>query len=125
MKSEPIYTEEQFQECLNKELKEAIDVIEKHKKYISLLESKNEQLLKSDRLCNDRFSELRMATHTMRFKSEICTYRPYAIKDIQQQIINEMDKEDCIKYDDLEDGTVMASVRVLDWRNRKVLRFVE
>ena len=125
MKSKPIYTEEQFQERLNKELRQAVAAIANLKAKNEKLEKSNEKL--SSRACalNGRLVELCVGIHEMKFKSEICTFRPFAIKDLQRQIIREMDEEGCIKYEDLEDGTVMASVRVLDWHNHKVKSFIE
>lgn len=125
MKSKPIYTEEQFQERLNKELRQAVATIANLKAENEKLEKGKEWFSRRAAKLEDRLVELSAGTHEMKFKSEICTYHPYAIKDLQKQIIREMDKEDCIKYEDLEDGTVMASVRVLDWRNHEVKSFIE
>lgn len=125
MKSKPIYTEEQFQERLNKELRQAVATIANLKAENEKLEKGKEWFSRRAAKLEDRLVELSAGTREMKFKSEICTYHPYAIKDLQKQIIREMDKEDCIKYEDLEDGTVMASVRVLDWRNHEVKSFIE
>ena len=125
MKSKPIYTEEQFQERLNKELRQSIAAIANLKAKNEKLEKSNKKLYCKALKLEDRLTELSIGTHEMKFKSEICIFRPFAIKDLQRQIIREMDKEDCIKYEDLEDGTVMASVRVLDWHNHEVKSFIE
>lgn len=128
MKKKHKYSEEEFQECLqlclNSELKEAIAVIEHFKKENGDLKQENERLERNfisarrDAVSlKNRLIEMGQGLHEWKFHSEICTYRPIAIKELKQKIIEEMDEQGCIEYADLEDGTVSASVRVLDWKN--------
>ena len=125
MKSKPKYTEIQFQERLNEELKDALDLIEKLEECNASLARYNEEILKQLSYYKDRTVELGMGVHELKFVSDICTYRPLAIRELQGKIISEMDKDGCIKYEFLEDGAVMASARVLDWLPHEVKSFTE
>lgn len=125
MRSKPIYTELQFQERLNEELKDALDLIEKLEEYNASLARYNEEILKQLSHFKDLTVEFGMGVHDIKFVSDICTYRPLAIRELQGKIISEMSKEGCIKYEFLEDGAVMASAKVLDWLPHEVKSFTE